>query len=199
MFVEVVTTGSELLLGEIVNENSRYLSRELNALGYSVIYHTTVGDNPERMEGVLRTALQRADIVITTGGLGPVAVGHQSSVEGRGNPGDRDQGRCEHAARTGLCRADRHFFFFQDPSQKGCHRFLIIGYSGPVEPFLQFLPNGFHQCPRFFFRLCPGRYPYFHKTRPCIHGQCRIGLPFNKIHQLVFNKGLSHIIYFHIQ
>ena len=71
MFVEVVTTGSELLLGEIVNENSRYLSRELNALGYSVIYHTTVGDNPERMEGVLRTALQRADIVITTGGLGP--------------------------------------------------------------------------------------------------------------------------------
>lgn len=71
MFVELVTTGSELLLGEIVNENSRYLSKELNALGYSVIYHTTVGDNPERMEEVLRTALARTDIVITTGGLGP--------------------------------------------------------------------------------------------------------------------------------
>ncbi len=71
MFVEIVTTGSELLLGEIVNENSRYLSKELNSLGYSVIYHTTVGDNPERMEAVLRTALARADIVVTTGGLGP--------------------------------------------------------------------------------------------------------------------------------
>ncbi len=71
MNVELVTTGSELLLGEIVNENSQYLSRELNTLGYSVVYHTTVGDNPERMEQVLRTALNRADIVITTGGLGP--------------------------------------------------------------------------------------------------------------------------------
>lgn len=71
MLVELVTTGSELLLGEIVNENSRYLSRQLNDIGYSVIYHTTVGDNPERMEGVLRNALSRADLVITTGGLGP--------------------------------------------------------------------------------------------------------------------------------
>ena len=71
MLVELVTTGSELLLGEIVNVNSQYLSQELNRLGYSVVYHTTVGDNPQRMEQVLRTALSRADIVITTGGLGP--------------------------------------------------------------------------------------------------------------------------------
>lgn len=71
MLVELVTTGSELLLGEIVNENVQYLSRELNALGYSIVYHTTVGDNPQRMEAVLRTALARTDIVITTGGLGP--------------------------------------------------------------------------------------------------------------------------------
>ena len=71
MLVELVTTGSELLLGEIANENVQYLSRELNALGYSIVYHTTVGDNPQRMEAVLRTALSRADIVITTGGLGP--------------------------------------------------------------------------------------------------------------------------------
>ena len=71
MLVELVTTGSELLLGEIVNENVRYLSQQLNKMGYSVIYQTTVGDNPNRMETVLRTALNRADIVITTGGLGP--------------------------------------------------------------------------------------------------------------------------------
>lgn len=71
MLVEIITTGTELLLGEIVNQNSQYLSKELNRLGYSVIYQTTVGDNPDRMEQALRTALQRVDIVITTGGLGP--------------------------------------------------------------------------------------------------------------------------------
>ena len=71
MLVELVTTGSELLLGEILNDNVRFLSQELNKLGYSVIFHTTVGDNAERMEAVLRTALSRADIVITSGGLGP--------------------------------------------------------------------------------------------------------------------------------
>ncbi|MCH4166271.1 MAG: competence/damage-inducible protein A [Megasphaera sp.] len=71
MRVELVTTGSELLLGEITNENSRYLSKQLNDLGYSVIYHTTVGDNPKRMEEALRVALGRTDMVITTGGLGP--------------------------------------------------------------------------------------------------------------------------------
>ena len=49
MLVELVTTGSELLLGEITNYNSAYLSKKLNEIGYSVIYHTTVGDNPQRM------------------------------------------------------------------------------------------------------------------------------------------------------
>ena len=71
MLVELVTTGSELLLGEIGNSNSRYLSRELNKMGYSVVFHTTVGDNPKRMESAMVTALSRADIIITTGGLGP--------------------------------------------------------------------------------------------------------------------------------
>ncbi len=71
LLVELVTTGSELLLGEIINENVRYLSQQLNQMGYSVVYQTTVGDNPARMESVLRTALARTDIVITTGGLGP--------------------------------------------------------------------------------------------------------------------------------
>lgn len=71
MIVELVTTGSELLLGEITNYNSAYLSKQLNEMGYFVVYHTTVGDNPKRMKDVLKTALSRADIVITTGGLGP--------------------------------------------------------------------------------------------------------------------------------
>lgn len=71
MIVEIVSTGTELLLGQICNTNAAYLARRLNELGYDVLYQTTVGDNRSRMAQVLDTALQRADIVITTGGLGP--------------------------------------------------------------------------------------------------------------------------------
>lgn len=71
MDVELISTGSELLLGEIIDENAPFLSRELNRLGYNVRYHSTVGDNPVRMEAAFRHALCRADVVITTGGLGP--------------------------------------------------------------------------------------------------------------------------------
>ncbi len=69
--VEIVSTGTELLLGEITNTSVVYLSQVLNERGYSVLYHTTVGDNEERMQEVFKKALDRSDIVITTGGLGP--------------------------------------------------------------------------------------------------------------------------------
>ena len=68
---EIVAVGTELLLGSIANTNAQYLSQELNALGIGVCYHTVVGDNPERLRKVLAIARERADIVITTGGLGP--------------------------------------------------------------------------------------------------------------------------------
>lgn len=71
MIVEIVTTGSELLLGQIVNTNVAYMSARLNELGFDVVYQTTVGDNHDRMKSVLENALSRADIVITSGGLGP--------------------------------------------------------------------------------------------------------------------------------
>lgn len=71
MKVEVINTGTELLLGEILNTNFQYLSRQLNKLGFDVLYQTTVGDNAARLKDVFNIALQRADIVITTGGLGP--------------------------------------------------------------------------------------------------------------------------------
>lgn len=71
MKVEIITTGTELLLGEILNTNVQYLSRKLNSMGFDVLYHTTVGDNPQRMQQVLNHAMQRADIIITSGGLGP--------------------------------------------------------------------------------------------------------------------------------
>ncbi len=71
MKVEIITTGTELLLGDILNTNVQYLSRKLNALGFDVLYHTTIGDNPDRMKAALRLAAERADIIITSGGLGP--------------------------------------------------------------------------------------------------------------------------------
>lgn len=71
MIVEIVTTGSELLLGQIINTNSAYMAAGLNAIGFDVVYQTTVGDNRKRMRSVLEQALSRADIVITSGGLGP--------------------------------------------------------------------------------------------------------------------------------
>lgn len=70
MITEIITTGTELLLGEITNENSQWLARFLNEHGYTVAYMTTVGDNPERMKEAFCYALRRADIVITSGGLG---------------------------------------------------------------------------------------------------------------------------------
>lgn len=68
---EILSVGTEILLGDILNTNSRYLSLELAKLGISVLRHTTVGDNAERLAAALRTALDRSDIVIATGGLGP--------------------------------------------------------------------------------------------------------------------------------
>ncbi|MEI6287871.1 MAG: competence/damage-inducible protein A [Bacillota bacterium] len=71
MNVEIVSTGTELLLGQIDNTTAAYLARELNELGLAVLYQTTVGDNPKRMSEVIDQALSRSDVVITTGGLGP--------------------------------------------------------------------------------------------------------------------------------
>lgn len=71
MKAEIVSTGTELLLGQTLNTNSYYLSQKLSSLDIKVCYHTTVGDDAERLEQVLLQALKRADLVITTGGLGP--------------------------------------------------------------------------------------------------------------------------------
>lgn len=71
MIVELISIGTEILLGNIVNTNAAFLSEKCAALGLSVYYQVTVGDNPERLEQTVRTALDRSDIVIMSGGLGP--------------------------------------------------------------------------------------------------------------------------------
>lgn len=71
MIAEIIAVGTELLMGQIVNTNAQYLSRRLNDLGINVYYHSVIGDNPERLKQSLKLAMSRADLIITTGGLGP--------------------------------------------------------------------------------------------------------------------------------
>lgn len=71
MIAEIISTGTELLLGQVVNTNAQYISARLAELGIKLFFQTTVGDNHIRMEEAILAALKRADIVITTGGLGP--------------------------------------------------------------------------------------------------------------------------------
>ncbi len=68
---EIIAVGTELLLGNIVNTNAQAISQSLSALGINVFWHTVVGDNPERLKEAVEIARRRADIIITTGGLGP--------------------------------------------------------------------------------------------------------------------------------
>ncbi|MEF9954641.1 MAG: competence/damage-inducible protein A [Clostridium sp.] len=71
MIVELISVGTELLLGNIVNTNARYLSEKCALLGASIYYQTTVGDNKERLSEVIKTAISRSDVIILNGGLGP--------------------------------------------------------------------------------------------------------------------------------
>ena len=71
MGVELISVGTEILLGNIVNTNAAYLAEKCALLGCSLYHQTVVGDNEERMEEAIRQAVDRSDIVILTGGLGP--------------------------------------------------------------------------------------------------------------------------------
>lgn len=71
MNAEILSIGTEMLMGQIVNTDAQYLSRELNQIGINVYYHTSVGDNPGRIRACLELALERSDLILTTGGLGP--------------------------------------------------------------------------------------------------------------------------------
>lgn len=71
MKAEILCVGTEILLGDIVNTNTQYLARRLSELGIAVYHQSVVGDNRDRLKESYKQAFQRADIVITTGGLGP--------------------------------------------------------------------------------------------------------------------------------
>ena len=68
---EIITIGTEILLGEIVDTNTRFLARTLRGLGVNLFRTITIGDNAQRIAEAIQDSMRRADIVITTGGLGP--------------------------------------------------------------------------------------------------------------------------------
>jgi nicotinamide-nucleotide amidase len=70
---ELVTSGTEILLGDIVDTNAAWIAQQLREIGVNLYYKTTVGDNEPRLRGVLEMALARSDVVLVTGGLGPTA------------------------------------------------------------------------------------------------------------------------------
>lgn len=71
MKISILAVGTELLMGKTLNTNATFLSKEINALGHSVMYHLTVGDNPKRLEESIHYLMNVSDMIITTGGLGP--------------------------------------------------------------------------------------------------------------------------------
>ncbi|MGG7098674.1 competence/damage-inducible protein A [Clostridium sardiniense] len=71
MNCEIIAVGTEVILGDILNSNAQYLAKELANLGVDVYYHEAVGDNRERILDCFKRSLDRSDIIITTGGLGP--------------------------------------------------------------------------------------------------------------------------------
>lgn len=83
MIAELISVGTELLLGNIVNTNSAYLSEMCASLGLSLYYQTVVGDNEERLKDTFNTAWKRSDVVILTGGLGPTKDDRQKKYAQR--------------------------------------------------------------------------------------------------------------------
>ena len=71
MKAEIIATGTELLLGEVTDTNTSFLAQQLALLGIDLYFTSSVGDNCERLLGVLKCAWQRSDLILTTGGLGP--------------------------------------------------------------------------------------------------------------------------------
>lgn len=71
MIAEIVSVGTELLMGQVVNTDAQFIAQRLAPLGFQVYYHTTVGDNVKRLTAAVHQAVERSDVVVFTGGLGP--------------------------------------------------------------------------------------------------------------------------------
>ena len=68
---EIISVGTEIILGNTLNTNTHYISKKLSSIGINVQYHTAVIDNPNLLEDVINISMKRADLIVFTGGLGP--------------------------------------------------------------------------------------------------------------------------------
>lgn len=91
MIAEIVAVGTELLMGQMLNTDAQYIARRLSELGVTLHRQVVVGDNPARIREAIHTAIGRADVVITTGGLGPTAddITKETCAEALGLPMER--------------------------------------------------------------------------------------------------------------
>ena len=105
---EILSVGTELLLGEIVDTNAPFLSAELAAMGIAVQRRATVGDNPARLREAVQSALGRSDIVLLTGGLGPTAddITKEVCMDLLGFPAERNA-EAEQSMRAFFARSGR--------------------------------------------------------------------------------------------
>src|SRR5690606_41737891 len=85
---EIVTTGTEILLGEIVDTNAAWMAQQLRDVGVNLYYKTTVGDNEARVRSVIELGLSRSDVIIVSGGLGPTKddITRQAIATATGRP-----------------------------------------------------------------------------------------------------------------
>lgn len=93
LMAEIITTGTEILLGDIVDTNAAWIAQQVREVGVNLYYKTTVGDNEPRIRGVLETCLQRSDLLLVTGGLGPTAddITRDAIAAATGRPLVRDE------------------------------------------------------------------------------------------------------------
>ena len=126
---EIISVGTELLLGNVVNTDARDISECLSELGINVYYHTVVGDNPQRLKLAVEIAKRRADIIITTGGLGPT---------------------CDDLTKQTLAESFNKKLIYDEISAEDMRAYFANRYSGKAKPennYQQaYLPEG---CVRF--------------------------------------------------
>ena len=119
MNAEILSVGTELLLGNIVNTDARDLAVTLSELGINVYWQTVVGDNPARLRAAVELAVSRADLLITTGGLGPT---------------------CDDLTKQTVCEALGVEMYFDEHAKAELDRFFRIGRGGHMTE------NNLQQC-----------------------------------------------------
>ena len=150
---EILSVGTELLLGHVTNTDARDISEMLSRIGINVRWHTVVGDNPERLRACVEIAKSRADVIVTTGGLGPTCddLTKQILAEAFGLP--LVENRAEREGLYDYIRYSRNFTpnnYAQALLPEGCTVFMIPGppkecramFAESALPYLQKLSGG---------------------------------------------------------